>query len=453
MPGPNQAVARPPASGLLTPADLARRVRDVYVAWREVVEEVRGGSCDWGTREVPRRDGQAHPESAHALHEPVWPKVLRFAVAHGLDVRELVRAAFLARWGMRPADPDVLLSAAARDWYRRHAAAGPAAAARLRAELTWFVTERYTDVTGPAALGRPLPVGHVLADTSAPLGGLARYLLATHGGPETTGLPSRCAAEAVWDYLRDQNGCEAAIGDFIPERLRRQVRTLRAEILGGPAAAAGPPEATDAPPRGVEALLLAAGVLLPPAPRRGWTDLQAKAPSRPTGVPFADRLLPRGVSPGQVVGLPGAIGAGKTLLAGQLAWAAVRQEQAPGLLWPDATPGRVYYFSCEMPRDAMVRRLLALAAQIPEHAFDGPGAGQRTQRQPYEAERRAGRLAAFGEGALAAESERLAAAWKSLEDGLDLVDWREDDESRGVGLVAVASYLTAATQKSSRPWW
>jgi hypothetical protein len=442
-----------PKNDPLTPAAFARRVRALYTGWRKVVEEARGRTCDWDRRLMVRWDGLTDPgKPEQFIHAPIWPKILCYALQNRLNVEELIRCAFVARWGKRPADPDIVLTRTALDWYGRFGETGAeATTARLRADLDRFEIERHTSLTAPRASARPLSVERVLLEPSFRCHPLTRYLLAVYGDVDGGRLAARFERAAVWDYLCRTDDYEAIVGGFIPDGFRHGALSLRAAILSQPDSGLEPRTGSAVATDVAELFHTLGAVPRPPHERSASGRRAVEVLPELTGISFVDRVLPDGVRAGNVYGILGAIGAGKTLLATQLAWAAVRRELTLASLWPGYLPRRVYYFSYEMSRDAMVRRLLALAAQIPEDVFEEGWGRREPGRHAYESERWGEVVRFAGEGAVATEAERLGAAQEALQRCLEVVDWSTDENHGEGGLAEITSYLRDAASAGARP--
>lgn len=200
----------------------------------------------------------------------------------------------------------------------------------------------------------------------------------------------------------------------------------------------------------------------PPAPE-AWEP--EKLELRELGIPFLDKFMRGGVADGEVYGIIGCTGVGKTTLALQIAACGARSEQAAELEAKLAGVSRQlrywYVFHYEDGRAEMTRKLMVYAAEIHKDSmedFDKKKNPFSITADPstwkkYEKERWAKQLATAPH-LFKAEAERLAEAKQWINRNVILVDMScpPGAPRRGLGYVPeVATILQLGTQKGKPP--
>jgi hypothetical protein len=177
-----------------------------------------------------------------------------------------------------------------------------------------------------------------------------------------------------------------------------------------------------------------------------------------TGLPWLNVYMNGGDAPGEVYGLLGAFGSGKTLFAVQAAVAKARQllvEHAAG------GPGHVLRHACvfhyEAGRDEFVRRVWSNAAQIDSNTlevFNAATLSTRGHLKPYELELFAPDIAARGLANVDGECERLEQVKAELlRRNLRLFDFSGPKEApeQGTGYVDEIAAALEQEERNGRP--
>jgi hypothetical protein len=172
-----------------------------------------------------------------------------------------------------------------------------------------------------------------------------------------------------------------------------------------------------------------------------------------TGLAFLDQAMAGGDAAGEVYGILGAFGSGKTLLAVQAAYYKALQYQ--NLHRTEGQPLRhVYLFHYEAGYDEILRRVWCCAARIRADRLQNFDINNLTRMggplEPYEREIQAAEIARFGADNVDHEYERLLVAQRQISENLWLCDFSgpEDNPQRGTGYVQeIATVLEQERQQ------
>lgn len=224
-----------------------------------------------------------------------------------------------------------------------------------------------------------------------------KWVLATEGATRLKNLELSSQLLLQWDNLLDvvYTVEEAVLADteeygfdllqrFLQERYLQDAMRLQLESLGDQVSGDIPGFLREYSRR----LAVIQGVrtsvvedLLP----EQWQPVQLQ--KRSTGIPFLDLAMGGGWAVGEVYGLLGTYGSGKTMMACQIASEAALRFLAESV---DTPPPHVHYVTYETPPDEIRRRMIAYLARIPLDRLEQVPYDQtlsRTgQRQPYEEE-------------------------------------------------------------------
>lgn len=145
---------------------LAAEARRVYVDQRRAFEGRRTGLPSfYGEKPLPRWDGTVDDDrpcvrtdrrrDRHGrTYKPIWPEIVRFAVAHGADVGGLIRARFAIATGHNaPEPPECKTDLALRAYAQRQEKLGAQLASllesqRLTASTELSIRSRYIETLG-----------------------------------------------------------------------------------------------------------------------------------------------------------------------------------------------------------------------------------------------------------------------------------------------------------------
>ena len=200
---------------------------------------------------------------------------------------------------------------------------------------------------------------------------------------------------------------------------------------------------------------------------KGWSP--AKLSKFPTGIKFIDTMLRGGHAPGEVYGVLGAFGSGKTSLAVQIAYhTAVDQQNSAdlyNLTEPSDSgvqryPKECYIFTYEATSDEIRMRLWSSACSI-EHGileeYDWSKLSTSTdgydKLKPYEKELFADRVKAGHKDLVPGERERLEQQMPLLRRNLWVLDMSGtgDNTKRGTGYVSeIRQIIDADLERKSR---
>ncbi len=172
---------------------------------------------------------------------------------------------------------------------------------------------------------------------------------------------------------------------------------------------------------------------------------------QPTGLQFVDDLMRGGRAPGEVYGIIGCTGVGKTTLGLQLAYSDAMQEQLRYFKSPEKEKGQLryaYFFHYEAGKDEMRRRLMVHAAQIDRNVLedadkhtkplsrtDDPSTWRDYEKQRFKA--------LIAEGKFEAENERMVMAKARVSRNMRMIDMScpPGAPKRGMGFVAEAAAI------------
>jgi hypothetical protein len=167
----------------------------------------------------------------------------------------------------------------------------------------------------------------------------------------------------------------------------------------------------------------------------------------PTGLPFLDGPLGGGHASGEVYGVIGATGCGKSFLALQIAFETARYQQFAAA--QGAPLGQAFVVDYEMGLAECRLRLNTLAAQVHqtslEERFSVP-LSETGRLKDYEEERWRDKLLLLGPGPVEGERERLQRAGGVLKRNLTYVDFSGPGESPQDG----AGYVPEIARRVAR---
>jgi hypothetical protein len=206
-------------------------VRAVYIEERAAVERRMPGRTrpyevhpKWDGK-VSRRKPRQKPPA------PIWPKIAKFILEHGLDLAGYIRQMFLitSLKGGRP-DPNQLLGEAALTAFSKFGEVGLTVAAASR-EL---VSERQALLSRVSVLAeRPDATAgwirnNVMMDENVPLSALFRYSV---GVQEKLQEPVvRYWRFALVQYFQGMDAYDRGWGDLVPKAFREEARRYFAAI-------------------------------------------------------------------------------------------------------------------------------------------------------------------------------------------------------------------------------
>lgn len=187
-----------------------------------------------------------------------------------------------------------------------------------------------------------------------------------------------------------------------------------------------------------------------------WTPV--KLNKYPTGIKFIDTMLRGGHAPGEVYGVLGAYGSGKTCLAVQIVYntAKTQLEMACTTTDEEVHPRECYLFSYEATGDEIRMRLWSSACSI-EHGiieeFDENKLSTKGHLKPYELELFQDRIKAGHADLIPGERERLEAQKPFFRKNLWVLDMSGtgNNPKRGTGYVSeIRQIIDADLQRKSR---
>lgn len=216
------------AEPTLTLDELSALVRSLYCA---AYRNMSPASADYGSTRIPRWDGGTDDADGRT-YQPVWPKVARFILDHGLDPAAYIHVQFMHRRGLRPPAPTTLYSAAALARYE----------AQRELEVPnilvdWDRQKRSLDMR-VAELRRNYPQAEDWRRITTALhdqqqvtaSSLFRYCAAVRCGLQAVAAYYFKAALA--QYVVQARQYDAAIGDAIPSELRQEAAATMRSFTG-----------------------------------------------------------------------------------------------------------------------------------------------------------------------------------------------------------------------------
>jgi hypothetical protein len=212
----------------------AERLRNSYYLQRSLFCLGRGRPDPGpGARVNVRWEGGV--DALGRSHEPVWPRVLRFAAHGGVSPAGLVQAAFNGVKGGQPPPPTVLLAGKTLAAAREAAAAGRAAEEhQLTLRLRFYgsqVVTYHTSFSTREGLGPEETWQVVIVSDPPALSPLFRYCLARQAGFD--GLAERYGPAALEEYLWAEDSYDAAWREVIAPDLREAAGAVRARLKAG----------------------------------------------------------------------------------------------------------------------------------------------------------------------------------------------------------------------------
>jgi hypothetical protein len=208
---------------------MADVVRTYYILEhrRHVESRQGGGTCTYGMRPLPRWDGGTDSEG-RVYDQPVWFKIVRYALANMVNPVLLVRGTFRAWQSTQPPMPNQFTNPLALRRARLLTDPPTVFGDNLKMEDHRFkaattVHQLYDKMDVEAAARR------TLHDPTAELTPLYRYCVARLGGADD--VAERFWREAFQMYIFDRDAYDAAWGDRIPEELRAAADHFYGEVL------------------------------------------------------------------------------------------------------------------------------------------------------------------------------------------------------------------------------
>jgi hypothetical protein len=209
--------------------EMANGVRTYYILeYRRHVESRQPGEpCTYGMNPLPKWDGGIDADG-RVYDQPVWPKIVSFAVSNGISPLLLVRGTFRAWKSDYPPWPNQFITPLALR--RARLMADPPAVFgenlkmedhRFKAAVT--VHQLYHKMDVDAAARR------ALHDPMTELTALYRYCVGTLGGADD--VAGRFRREAFQMYVFDRAAYDKTWGDRIPDELRAAADHFYSEVL------------------------------------------------------------------------------------------------------------------------------------------------------------------------------------------------------------------------------
>lgn len=211
--------------------DLSQQVRQTYVDCRRKIEEERKGVPSH-YQSCARWDGvRTRKEDTTQLQPPVWPKIVRFALSHGLDPVQYVSDMMfiLSVRKICPMPPqlhgrwaeDVYFQAFPKD-LRQQSVEDAFQAQRVALSC------KITDFTGLPGWTFEKIRRHVITDPDVQLSALFRYCCAVEAG--LTDVAARYRAAALRQYSLNSDAYDAVWGAWLPDEVKASGRRLKERI-------------------------------------------------------------------------------------------------------------------------------------------------------------------------------------------------------------------------------
>ena len=202
--------------------NMAAAVRIYYILEHRRHVETRqgGGPCTYGCKLIFRWDGGVYKGR---VFKPIWPDIVRYALAHKISPFLLVRGTFREWQSPKPPDPDQFTNPAALHRAKLLTEPLVAVAGNLEMEDQRFksavtIHQRYDHMDVDAAARR------ALHDPFIGLSPLYRYCVGKLGGAED--VAERFEQEALQIYFFDRDAYDAVWGERIPPELRQAADRL-----------------------------------------------------------------------------------------------------------------------------------------------------------------------------------------------------------------------------------
>ena len=208
--------------------EMANAVRTYYIMeYRRHVESKQGGGvCTYGCKPLPQWDGGVDADGRK--HEPIWFKIVEYALTHKVSPILLLRGTFRAWRSPKPPFPNQFINQLALQRARELSEHPVVLKANLNMEDHRFkaaatVHQLYNHMDVDAAARR------ALHDPMTDLSALFRYCVGVIGGADD--VAERFRHEAFLMYVFDRDAYDKAWGDRIPQELRDAADHFYREVL------------------------------------------------------------------------------------------------------------------------------------------------------------------------------------------------------------------------------
>lgn len=209
-------------------APLAKLLRSIYISEYKLYV---ADATQVLERVLPMWDGIR--TSSGSVHQPVWPRLAEFVVAHRMNPKTLIKLEFAHARGKALPAPSMLQDDAAVERYSCYMAGQ---LDRLREELQLGLDSFEVQLCKLSLIRRLTPEQRhamALADYRVSATPLLRYCLAVRIG--LPGVANHYCEAAMVEYVFDMENYDAAWGPaIIPEAFRTAALGLQSRIFGQP---------------------------------------------------------------------------------------------------------------------------------------------------------------------------------------------------------------------------